>query len=1023
MASLKELIVKRSSIKASLTRFKTFIAKIDLENPNLVQLELRLNKLEQNWETFCEVQTAIEIMDDINFNTHNLERENFENDYFDAVERAKRLIEAGQSQDNIDNKSNSSKTSGKALFGLPTVGKESHLALRQLVDGFTKHFRALEVLEQPVKHWDTLLIYIISEKLDFRTRRDWESKNNKKLPSTDDLILYLRDRCSLLEKINPVDTDKKHKSRSLVCNNDKSNCRLCKENHLLFQCPNFLKMPTNKRYSVVKTHHLCTNCLKSSHKTSDCKGISCKKCHKRHHTLLHFDNVQEDTNNASTSEETTVQTVAGHASANANILLSTAVIKVQDKFGNYHMCRVLLDSGSQSNFITQSLVNKLQTEQLNLNIAVSGLNNSISQIRHNTNVRIMSNVNPFECTINCLIIPRITESLPASTFTRTSLKLPENISLADPKFNESNEIDMLLGSSIFWNLLRSGQIRLGKDKPILQKTVFGWVMAGEIPPSCVNYMQTQCYFISNAQIDNNLSKFWDIEEYANVKPQSPENEAIESYFKSTTLRDADGRFIVRLPLKLPVENLGPSRNIASSDDLHELQQLQHDICQILNAGCFTLNKWVSNNSHVLENISATQPNVILNIGENNETHTLGLLWHSQSDTLSYSIRDNLIKNHLIYLKKYSTLTKLQRVVAYIRRFKNNTLHSRNKSCNLEQRGPLTSKELQDSLRTLTKLVQGETFTTEIKDLLKTSSVNSKSPLLKLNPYIDEDNVIRVGGRLNKSNFNFNKKHPIVLPKNHLFSMLLIRHEHTRLLHAGPQQVLASLRERFWILSARSLVNKVIHNCITCYKINPTGTGYLMADLPGVRVSPSRPFINCAICEIPNCIPKYFRAALAPNVIMIDKERMGLSCIKCFSKLIYEYNKIMLDLSLGVGFLFVILRFLMGRGPGDPMEHRPVTASLRPWYQGLDVKRKISCAFRAQTRLKDYCAPLRVVRDKLSVRKDPVRIILFEECDLKGRNLIFDSHSQNKWSVNAHDHYIISNKEFFMLINKLTVAPP
>ncbi|KAJ8977627.1 hypothetical protein NQ317_010248 [Molorchus minor] len=624
---------------------------------------------------------------------------------------------------------------------------------------------------------------------------------------------------------------------------------------------------------------------------------------------------------------------------------STAVIKVQDKVGNYHMCRVLLDSGLQSNFITQSLVNKLQTEQLNLHIAVSGLNNSISQIKHNTNVRIMSNVNLFECTINCLIIPRITESLPASTFTKTSLKISENISLADPKFNESNEIDML-GSSIFWNLLRSGQIRLGKDKPIgTSKTVFGWVMAGEIPPSCVNYMQTQCYFISNAQIDNNLSKFWDIEEYANVKPQSPENEAIESYFKSTTLRDADGRFIVRLPLKLPVENLGPSRNIASkrlfametklnndnalkkqyvdfmtedsnlnhmtklqtvdnqqgyyiphhfvkkesslttklrvvfdtssktntetnirinqykpiqtfelntvtygtasapflavrclqelahenmkispnasqiilddfyvddlltgSDDLHELQQLQH-ISQILNAGCFTLNKWVSNNSHVLENISATQPNMILNIGKNNETHTLGLLWHSQSDTTSVNnscppecnveskpkpkvtlkvTESN--KESFDLFKKYSTLTKLQRVVA-----------------------------------TLTKLVQRETFTTEIKDLLKTSSVNVKSPLLKLNPYIDEDNVIRVGGRLNKSNFNFNKKHPIVLPKNYPFSMLSIRNEHTRLLHAGPQQVLALLRERFWILSARSLVNKVIHNCISCYKINPTGT--------------------------------------------------------------------------------------------------------------------------------------------------------------------------------------------------------
>lgn len=62
----------------------------------------------------------------------------------------------------------------KALFEIPQLVKETHVILRQTIDNFQMHVRALKALQEPVEHWDTVLIYILTGKLDGKTRRDWE---------------------------------------------------------------------------------------------------------------------------------------------------------------------------------------------------------------------------------------------------------------------------------------------------------------------------------------------------------------------------------------------------------------------------------------------------------------------------------------------------------------------------------------------------------------------------------------------------------------------------------------------------------------------------------------------------------------------------------------------------------------------------------------------------------------------------------------------------------------------------------
>ena len=108
--------------------------------------------------------------------------------------------------------------------------------------------------------------------------------------------------------------------------------------------------------------------------------------------------------------------------------------------------------------------------------------------------------------------------------------------------------------------------------------------------------------------------------------------------------------------------------------------------------------------------------------------------------------------------------------------------------------------------------------------------------------MDEHNLIRVGGRLKNSALSNDAKYPILLPKNGVVTKLLIQQEHERHLHAGPQGTLAALRQRFWIVSARSAIRQVLHYCYSCFRVNPTNLKFKMGDLPAPRVQPARPFV-------------------------------------------------------------------------------------------------------------------------------------------------------------------------------------
>ena len=123
-----------------------------------------------------------------------------------------------------------------------------------------------------------------------------------------------------------------------------------------------------------------------------------------------------------------------------------------------------------------------------------------------------------------------------------------------------------------------------------------------------------------------------------------------------------------------------------------------------------------------------------------------------------------------------------------------------------------------------------------------SEIKKSSTLYRLDPFLDQDGLIRVGGRLSKlQEFSGGFKHLVILPKKSFIVDLIVRDTHKRVTHAGRGITLSELRSQYWILNANSVVRHFISKCVVCRCLHGTIGEQKMADLPKERVTSSPPF--------------------------------------------------------------------------------------------------------------------------------------------------------------------------------------
>jgi hypothetical protein len=190
--------------------------------------------------------------------------------------------------------------------------------------------------------------------------------------------------------------------------------------------------------------------------------------------------------------------------------------------------------------------------------------------------------------------------------------------------------------------------------------------------------------------------------------------------------------------------------------------------------------------------------------------------------------------------KYSSFTRLKRVVAFCFRFINNSAPN-----TIKTSGSLKVEELEKAQLQIIKILQEQGFAQEIQEL-KFEKVLSNKSILRLSPFLDSSGFIRVGGRLSYADLPYDQKHPYLLPSKNPIVVLMLTSEHLRLGHAGAQTVLSNFRLKFWPLGGLTEIKRIIRTCIKCYRFKAQSAQQIMSNLPLDRVQPSRPFSKVGV---------------------------------------------------------------------------------------------------------------------------------------------------------------------------------
>lgn len=150
-------------------------------------------------------------------------------------------------------------------------------------------------------------------------------------------------------------------------------------------------------------------------------------------------------------------------------LLTSASIYVHDSGHNLIRCRVLLDTGATTNFITESMIKRLRIPVHTLTTEINVMGNLSTTSCGTALIMIQARHNEFHKELTCIVVPIISERIPAEPFPRESITLPPNIVLADPNFHVSRAIDILIGCDISNALHRTNRFNTGRLRSIYAK--------------------------------------------------------------------------------------------------------------------------------------------------------------------------------------------------------------------------------------------------------------------------------------------------------------------------------------------------------------------------------------------------------------------------------------------------------------------------------------------------------------------------------------------------------------------------
>ena len=196
-------------------------------------------------------------------------------------------------------------------------------------------------------------------------------------------------------------------------------------------------------------------------------------------------------------------------------------------------------------------------------------------------------------------------------------------------------------------------------------------------------------------------------------------------------------------------------------------------------------------------------------------------------------------------KRFSSWSRLVRVHARVRR----VLHNMSRKQEKQTSKVLLPHEIREAEDEVVRSSQREAFVNEYKALVSGKPIPPKSPLIKLNPVLDEDGCIRCNGRLQFAEYlPYDVRFPKILPRGHWITKLIVKHYHEQANHsAGTNFVLSQMSEKYWVIAAREEIREWEGECNMCKRRRNKTSTQIMAPLPKIRLRFTfRPFDQTAV---------------------------------------------------------------------------------------------------------------------------------------------------------------------------------
>lgn len=491
----------------------------------------------------------------------------------------------------------------------PITKQSSYHAFKKLHDTTTQCINSIRNLGIDIATWDPILVHLLSKKLDDETRTDYmESRGSPRdLTSYTEFLHFLENKFMAREPVGKKEkpaTSESYKSSSnhpkpyhhnnssgntshfkkyqSNATNNKRFCPVCKQPHNLYQCKRFLAQSADAKMRTISQHNICRNCLYKHYDKLCISTKRCKECNGDHNSIMHdaistmrgdplqqTDKPQSQHSPASSDSASTSRNshnVHHVASENEEVLLTTVALIIRASDGSNMRFRALLDQGSQVSLISENAAQLLGLKRQSYQAAVSGIGSTQKQSRGLVSLDCISIYYDYHFTTEALVVSRVINNLPNTSFKNQTWPHLSHTRLADPDYNISKPIDLLLDASVYSAIIMSGLIKGPVQSPIAQQTKLGWILSG-------NVKTFACHVATN-DVDS-ISKFWEVEDiHESTSSLSSEDQYCEEFYKASTKRLDSGQYEVALPMKPNFEQeIGASKSKAVAQFIQQEKKM------------------------------------------------------------------------------------------------------------------------------------------------------------------------------------------------------------------------------------------------------------------------------------------------------------------------------------------------------------------------------------------------------------------------------------------------------------------